>query len=83
MNEIELQRKQKREVISRLIRIETRLARLEEHAGINTHIRLDDRVLQRQSSVPIQIDTKRLARIETRICTLLEANNLEVNSNAR
>lgn len=60
--------------IERLVRIETRIARIQEHLGLPT--RMDAEDLQRLENASEQPPNKRLARIETRIFKLMEAMNL-------
>lgn len=62
------------EFISRLIRIETRIARIQQHLGIPT--RMDNEDLERLEFATDQPTGKRLARIETRVFKLMEAMNL-------
>lgn len=58
--------------IERLIRIETRLAKLQEHFGLPTRV-TDDDVVQHAMAKPINT---RLASIETRIVIMMEKLNL-------
>lgn len=62
------------EFIQRLIRIETRVARIQQHMGIPT--RMDAEDLARLEFAQEQPTGKRLARIETRVFKLMEAMNL-------
>lgn len=62
------------EFTSRLIRIETRVARIQQHLGIPT--RMDNEDLERLEFAQDQPTGKRLARIETRVFKLMEAMNL-------
>lgn len=58
--------------IERLIRIETRLAKLQEHFGLTTRI-TDNDVVQYAMAKPVNT---RLASIETRIVLMMEKLNL-------
>lgn len=62
------------EFTNRLIRIETRVARIQHHLGIPT--RMDNEDLERLEFAQSQPTGKRLARIETRVFKLMEAMNL-------
>lgn len=62
------------EFTARLIRIETRVARIQQHLGIPT--RMDAEDLERLEFAQDQPTGKRLARIETRVFKLMEAMNL-------
>lgn len=62
------------EFTSRLIRIETRVARIQEHLGLPT--RMDAEDLERLEFAQEQPTGKRLARIETRVFKLMESMNL-------
>lgn len=62
------------EFTNRLIRIETRVARIQQHLGIPT--RMDAEDLERLEFATDQPTGKRLARIETRVFKLMEAMNL-------
>ena len=59
---------------ARLIRIETRLARIQEHLGLAT--RMDGEDLRRIEYASEQPTNKRLARIETRLYKLMEAMDI-------
>lgn len=63
------------EYLPRLIRIETRVARIQQHLGLTT--RMKDEDLQRLEFASPEPTGKRLARIETRIYHLMEA--LDIN----
>jgi len=67
MNEIEPD-------MARLIRIETRLARIQTNMGLPTRINPEE-VPMSEFAVPVPLNI-RLARIETRIYRMLEAMNL-------
>lgn len=60
--------------LTRLIRIETRVARIQEHLGLPT--RMDTEDTNRLDTSPDQPIGKRLARIETRIFKMMEAMNI-------
>lgn len=60
--------------VERLIRIETRVARIQEHFGMPTNMSAED--IYRVEHASWQPTNKRLARIETRIFKLMEALNL-------
>lgn len=62
------------EFLNRLIRIETRIARIQQHLGIPT--RMNDEDLERLEFAQHQPTGKRLARIETRIYKLMESMNI-------
>lgn len=62
------------EFLQRLIRIETRIARIQQHLGIPT--RMDNEDLDRLEFADDQPTGKRLARIETKIFKLMEAMNI-------
>lgn len=62
------------EFTNRLIRIETRVARIQEHLGLPT--RMDGEDLARLDKASDQPVGKRLARIETRVYKLMEAMNI-------
>lgn len=62
------------EYLPRLIRIETRVARIQQHLGLTTRMNQED--LQRLEFAQPEPTGKRLARIETRIYHLMEAMNL-------
>lgn len=62
------------EFTARLIRIETRIARIQQHMGLPT--RMDAEDLERLEFAQDQPTGKRLARIETRVFKLMEAMNL-------
>lgn len=62
------------EFTNRLIRIETRVARIQQHLGLPT--RMDSEDLERLEFAQDQPTGKRLARIETRVFKLMEAMNL-------
>lgn len=62
------------EFLQRLIRIETRVARIQQHLGIPT--RMDNEDLERLEFAQDQPTGKRLARIETKIFKLMEAMNI-------
>lgn len=62
------------EYINRLIRIETRVARIQEHLGLPT--RMDNEDLKKLEHASDQPDGKRLARIETRVFKLMEHLNI-------
>jgi hypothetical protein len=62
------------EYLARLIRIETRVARIQQHLGIPT--RMDNEDLERLELAKEQPTGKRLARIETRVFKLMEAMDL-------
>lgn len=62
------------EFTNRLIRIETRVARIQQHLGIPT--RMDNEALDRLEFASDQPTGKRLARIETRVFKLMEAMNI-------
>lgn len=62
------------EFTSRLIRIETRIARIQHHLGLPT--RMDAEDLDRLEYASDQPTGKRLARIETRVFKLMESMNL-------
>lgn len=62
------------EFLNRLIRIETRVARIQQHLGIPTRMNEED--LERLEFAQDQPTGKRLARIETRIFKLMEAMNI-------
>ena len=59
---------------ARLIRIETRIARIQQHLGLPT--RMDAEDLERLEFATDQPTGKRLARIETRVFKLMESMNL-------
>ena len=60
--------------IERLVRIETRIARIQEHLGLPT--RLDEDDAYRVEFASKQPHYKRLARIETKVFKIMEAMNL-------
>jgi hypothetical protein len=60
--------------LDRLIRIETRLARIQENMGLPTRMRSEE-VKQSEFAEDISV-AARLSRIETRIYRMLEAMNL-------
>ena len=60
--------------IERLIRIETRIARIQEHLGLPT--RMDNEALAHVEHASIQPLNKRLARIETKVFKIMESMNL-------
>lgn len=62
------------EFTARLIRIETRLARIQQYLGLPT--RMDAEDLERLEFAQDQPTGKRLARIETKIFKLMEAMNI-------
>lgn len=62
------------EFLQRLIRIETRVARIQQHLGMPT--RMDNEDLERLEFAQDQPTGKRLARIETKIFKLMEAMNI-------
>ena len=62
------------EFLQRLIRIETRIARIQQHLGIPT--RMDNEDLDRLEFADDQPTGKRLARIETKVFKLMEAMNI-------
>lgn len=62
------------EFLNRLIRIETRVARIQQHLGIPTRMNNED--LERLEFAQDQPTGKRLARIETRIFKLMESMNI-------
>lgn len=67
--------------LERLIRIETRVARIQEHLGIPTNMEGED--LARMEHAAEQPVNKRLVRIETRIFKLMEALNLNPRTGKR
>ena len=69
------------EFLQRLIRIETRVARIQQHLGIPT--RMDKEDLDRLEHADDQPTVKRLARIETRVFKLMEAMNLNPRTGRR
>lgn len=62
------------EFLARLIRIETRVARIQQHLGLPT--RMDEEDLDRLELAKEQPTGKRLARIETRVFKLMESMNI-------
>lgn len=60
--------------LARLIRIETRLARIQQHMGLPT--RMDSESTEKSEYAREQPIGRRLARIETRVFKLLEAMNI-------
>ena len=60
--------------VERLIRIETRIARIQEHLGLPT--RMDNESLYHVEHASAQPLNKRLARIETKVFKIMEAMNL-------
>ena len=60
--------------IERLIRIETRIARIQEHLGLPT--RMDTESIERLEHASEQPLNKRLARIETKVFKVMEALNI-------
>lgn len=69
-----MQDEQEDTYLARLIRIETRVARIQQHLGLPTRMDEEDLArLELASSVPTG---KRLARIETRVFRLMEAMNI-------
>lgn len=66
---------------ARLVRIETRVARIQQHLGIPT--RMDQEDLKRLEYADDQPTSKRLARIETRVFKLMEALNLNPRTGKR
>ena len=69
------------EFLNRLIRIETRVARIQEHLGIPTRMNEED--LERLEFAQDQPTGKRLARIETRVFKLMEAMNINPRTGKR
>lgn len=69
------------EFINRLIRIETRIARIQQHMGLPT--RMDAEDLERLEFAQDQPTGKRLARIETKVFKLMEAMNLNPRTGKR
>lgn len=69
------------EFLQRLIRIETRVARIQQHLGIPT--RMDNEDLDRLEFADDQPTGKRLARIETRVFKLMEAMNINPRTGRR
>lgn len=69
------------ELLPRLIRIETRIARIQEHLGLPT--RMDNEDLQHLEHASDQPMGKRLARIETKIFKLMEAMDLNPRTGKR
>ena len=67
--------------IERLIRIETRIARIQDHLGLPT--RMDGEDLYHVEHASAQPLSKRLARIETRVFKLMEAMNINPRTGAR
>lgn len=67
--------------LARLIRIETRVARIQQHLGLPTRLSLDDAErLELSGDLPTG---KRLARIETRVFKLMEAMNINPRTGKR
>lgn len=62
------------EELARIVRIETRVACIQEHLGLPTRMDRDD--LAHIEAATEQPLTQRLARIETRIFKLMEAMSL-------
>lgn len=71
----------KDEFLGRLIRIETRVARIQEHLGLPT--RMNDEDLERLEFAKEQPTGKRLARIETRIFKMMESMNINPRTGKR
>jgi len=69
------------EFTARLIRIETRIARIQQHMGLPT--RMDAEDLERLEFAQDQPTGKRLARIETKVFKLMEAMNLNPRTGKR
>lgn len=69
------------EYLQRLIRIETRVASIQQYLGIPT--RMDKEDLDRLEFADDQPTGKRLARIETRVFKLMEAMNLNPRTGKR
>lgn len=67
--------------LERLIRIETRIARIQEHLGIPTNMVGED--VKRMEFASEQPVNKRLVRIETRIFKLMEALDLNPRTGKR
>lgn len=60
--------------LNRIIRIETRIARIQDALGLPTRMDTED-LSKSEFSTPQPLD-KRLARIETRIFKLMQAMNI-------
>ena len=69
------------EFLPRLIRIETRIARIQEHLGLPT--RMDAEDIERLEFASDQPVGKRLARIETKVFKLMEAMNIDPRTGKR
>lgn len=67
--------------LPRLIRIETRLARIQESLGIPT--RMDQEDLKRLEFSQDQPVSMRLMHIETRLCKLMEIMSLNPRTGAK